>query len=201
MVSVGFLILIAVSFLSRGLNDFDDLGVLAGNLRSLFATYFFGHVYGFSDWFTAYTGNVASLNYDVSNYYFGYYTFTAVFEMFGSEKVVSAGVFDEYFVYKDLLDSNIYTIFRGMIMDFGLIGALLFMLLHGFFINIMYYLFLRRNRPILTVILVVFMLEYFYITFIISLLTWSIIPLTFVIAYLILKFNSYHFVYKPTVQE
>ncbi|TCD02748.1 O-antigen polymerase [Pedobacter psychroterrae] len=196
-----FLVLIAVSFLSRGLKDVDDFGVLLDNFRILFATYFFTHIYGFSDWFTAFTGGRAAFNYDTSHYYFGFYTFTAIFEFFGSNKVTSQGVYDEFFMYKDLLESNIYTIFRGMIMDFGIIGSLIFMLVNGFFLHLVFYVFLRRNRPVFTVVMVIFMVEYFYISFIISLLTWSIIPLTFLVCYLILKFNNYNFVLKPTVQK
>ena len=196
-----FIVLIAISFLSRGLKDIDDVGVLLSNLRILFATYFFTHIYGFSDWFTAYTGGRAAFNYDTSHYYFGFYTFTAIFEMFGSEKVTSQGVYDEFFMYTDLLESNIYTIFRGMIMDFGIFGSLVFMLLNGFVIHLTYYIFLRRNRPVFTVLIVIFMVEYFYISFIISLLTWSIIPFTFIVCYLILKFNNYDFVLKPTTQK
>lgn len=201
LVIFGFIVLIAISFLSRGLQDIDDIGILFSNLRILFATYFFTHIYGFSDWFTAYTGGRAAFNYDTSHYYFGFYTFTAIFEMFGSDKVTSQGVYDEFFMYTDLLESNIYTIFRGMIMDFGIFGALVFMLLNGFLIHLMYYIFLRRNRPVFTVVLVIFMVEYFYISFIISLLTWSIIPFTFIVCYLILKFNNYDFVLKPTTQK
>jgi oligosaccharide repeat unit polymerase len=201
IVSLFLIILLAVSFLSRGLQDIDDVGVLLSNLRILFATYFFGHIYGFSDWFTAYTGGLAAFNYDVSNYYFGFYTFTVIFEMFGSTKVTPAGVFEEYFVYKDLLDSNIYTIFRGMIMDFGLVGALVFMLVNGFVLHGIYYLFIRRNWPIIPVVILLFMLEYIHMSFIISLLTWAIIPLTFIACYLILKFNHYRFVLKSTTEE
>lgn len=199
---LGFVVLLVLSFLSRGgLMNIQDIGVLFSNLRILFATYFFTHVYAFSDWFTAYTGGNATYYYDTSNYYLGFYTFTAIFEFFGSTKVTPDGVFVEYYRYTDLLDSNIYTIFRGMIMDFGLFGALAFMVINGWVINFMYYVFLRRQRPVFTVIFVIFMLEYFYISFIISLLTWSIIPFTFVICYLILKFNSYDFVLKPAIKE
>ncbi|MES2417293.1 MAG: O-antigen polymerase [Bacteroidota bacterium] len=196
-----FIILLALSFLSRGLQGIDDTTVLLENFRILFSSYFFTHIYGFSDWFTAYTGGNAQFSYDVSNYHFGFYTLTAFFKMLGTDKVTSAGVYDEFFMYKELLESNIYTIFRGLIMDFGLLGALVFMLLNGYLLNLMYYIFLRRTRPIMTVVLMIFMVGYFYISFIISLLTWVIIPFTFLICYLILKFNSYNFVLKPTVQK
>lgn len=197
LVASGLMVLLAVSFLSRGgIQHISDLALLFDNLRILFATYFFGHLYGFSDWFTAYTGGKALFSYDTSHYYWGYYTFTTFFKLFGSAKVTSPGVFDEYFVYKDLLDSNIYTFFRGMIMDFGLPGAYAFMLLNGWVIHAAFYIFLRRKTPVFPAVFLIFMLEYFYISFIISLLTWNIIPLTFVVCYLILKFNHVQFVSK-----
>ncbi len=201
LVVVSFIVLLALSFLSRGLQEVNDTAVLLDNFRILFSSYFFTHVYGFSDWFTAYTGGDAKFSYDLSNYHMGFYTLTAFFKMLGTDKVTSAGVYDEFFTYKNLLESNIYTMFRGMIMDFGLLGALVFMLLNGYFINLIYYIFLRRVNPVMTVVLLIFTLGYFYISFIISLLTWVIIPFTFIICYLILKFNSYHFVIKPTTQE
>lgn len=193
--------LISVSFLSRGLNAIEDFGLLFYRLRGMFATYFFGHIYGFSDWFTAYTGGRASLVYDTSNYYFGFYTLTTFFKMFGVNKVTSAGVFDEYFIYGDVLDTNIYTMFRGLIMDFGMIGGLIFMLLNGFILNLVFYVFLQHRRPLLIIVVLIMMLEYFYMSFIISLLTWNIIPFTLLVCYLILKFNSYRFVFKPAVQK
>jgi len=200
-VSIGFIILLSLSFLSRGIQNLEDQGQTLEKLRGLFASYFFTHIYGFSDWFTAYTGGKTDLSYDTSNYYMGFYTLTAFFKMFGVSKVTSPGVFDEFFIYKELLESNIYTIFRGMIMDFGLLGALVFMLVNGFLLHLVYYLFLRRNRPVVLVLLVIFMLGYFYISFIISLLTWVIIPFTFLIMYIILKFNNYDFVFKGNFQK
>ncbi|WP_026897731.1 O-antigen polymerase [Daejeonella oryzae] len=197
--AVSLIILIGLSFISRGLQNIEDQGLLLTKLRGLFASYFFTHIYGFSEWFTAYTGGSTSINYDTSNYYMGFYTLTSFFKMLGAEKVTSPGVYDEFFVYKDLLESNIYTIFRGLIMDFGMPGSLVFMLVMGFLVHFVYYLFLRQSRPVLTVLLVIFMLGFFYMTFIISMLTWVIIPFTFLICYLILKFNNYDFVVKRTV--
>jgi oligosaccharide repeat unit polymerase len=201
LIILGLLILLSISFLSRGLEDVQDITILLSSLRSMFATYFFAHIYGFSDWFSAYIGGKTSMNYDTSHYYFGFYTLTAFFRMFGTDMVTSPGVYDEYYVYKDLLESNIYTIFRGMIMDFGLLGSFVFMLVNGYLMNMVFYIFLRKKRPVFTTIVVIFMLEHFYISFIISLLTWMIIPFTFLICYLILKLNNYSFVFKPAIQK
>lgn len=194
-VGLGLVILLVLSFLSRGdVNRISDIGFLFENLRVQFSIYFFGHVYAFSDWFTAYTGGVPTMHYDTTQYYLGFYTFMPLFEFFGYHKFIVDGVFDEYFVYKDLLESNIYTIFRGLIMDFGLLGTLVFMLVNGWLAHFLYHVFLRQQRPVFLVVFVVFMVEAFYISCFISLLTWAIIPISILAVYLLLKFNSYRFV-------
>ncbi len=186
--------LMALSFLARGFGKDDDVGLLLQTFGALFSTYFFGHVYAFSDWFTAYIGGIASQSYATETYFFGFYTLTSLVELVGYRMETPPGVYHEYYLYKNLIDTNIYTMFRGTILDFGILGAWVFMLVNGWIVHWVYQLFLMKKQPAFSLVFLIFMIEYFYISFIISLLTWSIIPFTFVLFALFIKFNHYRFV-------
>lgn len=189
-------ILISLSFLSRGLRGVTETTIILEKLRFLFASYFFGHLYNFSDWLDSYLGIRNKMNFDTSNYHLGYYTFTGIFKFFGSKKETPTGTFSEFNNHSDVMVSNIYTIFRGFIMDFGIIGAVFFIIINGFFIHLMYYIFLKQKRPVFASSILIFMLVYFYISFGVSLMTWNIILIVFFLLFVILLINNYKFVYK-----
>jgi hypothetical protein len=114
----------------------------------------------------------------------------ALFKALGSGKVVPAGVFDQYYSYGDLLTGNIYTMFRGLVLDFGLIGSVLFMLATGFLLHWAFHTMLLKSRPVLSVAVFVFMMGYFYNSYIISVLVWGNIYLVFVLLWIVLQINK-----------
>jgi oligosaccharide repeat unit polymerase len=193
------IILFIFSLMSRGLQDAKDISTFLEKLRFLLASYFFAHLFNLSEWITAYWDGFNNTRFDVSHYYYGFYTFTSIYRFFGYQKQTPDAVYDEYNVIQDQMESNVYTIFRGMIMDFGLFGTLLFIFLLGLAIHLCFYVFLKSRIPIISTALIIFMLVFFYYSFIISLLTWNIIPFVFILFIILLKFNSYSFVIKKTV--
>lgn len=85
----------------------------------------FAHVGPFSQWFERNFPDVGPLTY-------GRYTFSGPLQLVGMNKDrTTGGLYDG----SELLDSgestNIYTLFRGVLQDFGVVGALLFMMLFG----------------------------------------------------------------------
>lgn len=188
--------IITLSFMSRGLQDIHKVSLLLEKLRGLFASYFFAHLYDFSDWLDAYLGINCKMDYDTSHYYYGYLTFTTFFNKIGIHYDRTIGVYDEFNLSDGGMESNVYTIFRGLVMDFGLLGALIFILLLGFFLNYIYICFLHKKNPIIEIPIVIFMLAFFYQTFIISFFTWNIIPFIFILFTAILFINKYKFVIK-----
>ncbi len=191
-------VFLVIGFMSRGLYNITNFGVLLFSLRRLFASYMLTHLYAFSDWFSAYLGIPTDLNYDVSNNYFGFYTFYFIGKKIVPKEKLIHGVYGEYFKYQDIIKSNIYTVFRGLIMDFGIFGAFFFLFIMGLFTHLVFYIFLLRKRPVISTALIIFIIGYFYISFIVSLFTWDIIIFSFLFFVAVLFINRYKFVFKKS---
>ena len=191
--------LFVFSLLSRGLQDEKDVGGFLEKLRFLLASYFCAHLYTFSEWIVTYWDAFNNSKFDISHYYYGFYTFSSIFRFCGYVKETSDGVYIEYNDIQGQMESNVYTIFRGMVMDFGILGSLIFMFLFGLVLHFYFYLFLNNRKSFVPTTTVIFMLVGFYYSFIISVLTWNIVPFVFIIFTLLLKFNSYNFVLKKTI--
>jgi hypothetical protein len=58
-------------------------------------------------------------------YSWGAYTFASVFDTLGMGKDFPPGMFEESGYYGDVFQTNIFTVFRGLIYDFGVAGSLL----------------------------------------------------------------------------
>lgn len=187
---------IVSSFLSRGLYDY-DYDYVMGRLISYFSSYAFAHVYAFSDWFSFYIGSPHVMHYETYNdYFYGFYTFMSIFKFLGSSITVPPGVYDEYFQYNDLITTNIYTFFRGLILDFGILGSLCFMLILGTITSFSFYILLRSLRPYFSISFFATMAGFYYSSFIISVFIWNSIFFTFVIFAFILYLNRKLYIYK-----
>ncbi len=182
--------LIVVSFLSRGLYESDDSSFVVDRLLAYMASYSSGHLYGFSDWFSDLLRSRSVNYYAPYQHSYGFYTFMPVFKLLGSEKTVPLGIFDEYLTYGDTLSTNIYTIFRGLIMDFGVIGSVVYMLVTGWFFHASFYVLLTSRRPVISVAIFVFMLGYIYTTSLISILIWGTIYASFALLCVVLYAND-----------
>lgn len=188
-VFISLFIIMFVSFMTRGLYELDG-SELRSKLANLFYSYSFGHIYAFSDWFTFYLFGDAKGIYLSQYPTYGFYTFMAIFRAFGDQTIVPPGVFDEYFSYKNLFTTNIYTFFRGTVTDFGIIGSTVFFFCFGIMVNTSFYTLLSAKKPVWTIPIFAMMLGYFYTTFIISLFIWKSIFATIIVLTIILKFNN-----------
>jgi len=193
------IVLFIFSLMSRGLQEAKDVSGFLEKLRFLLASYFFAHLYNFSEWVTAFWDGFNNSKFDISHYYYGFYTFTSIYKLFGYKKVIPDGIFDEYNVTQEKMESNVYSIFRGMVMDFGIWGTILFVFLVGIVLHFCFYIFLNRRKPIVSTAITIFMLVVFYYSFAISVLTWNIVLFVFILFIILLKFNSYSFVFKKTI--
>ncbi|MDX1373886.1 MAG: O-antigen polymerase, partial [Nitrososphaeraceae archaeon] len=157
------------SFLSRGLYD-QDIDYIIQKLKMYLRSYAFAHLYAFSDWFGAYIGGESLMQFDDINNEseYGFYTFMAIFKALGSDKYVPPGVFDEYYAYKEVIKSNIYTMYRGVILDFGIIGSLVFSFALGFALNLVYFLICVLRSPLFFISVYIAMFGFYYTSFIIS---------------------------------
>ena len=121
---------------------------------------------------------------------YGFYTFAPLFKLMGSHRVLPLGIFDEDYSYGDLLITNIFTMFRGLIQDFGFIGTVLFMVATGMLLHWAFHAMLLKRMPVFTVAVFVFMIGCFYMSFGISLLIWNSIYVTFVFIWIVLQLNK-----------
>lgn len=150
------------------------------NVRS----YAFGHIFAFSDWFDHRfdPGEPSNVNVGPSKAYsdpehitYGFWTFLAIGKHFDRNYYDSLpdGYFDEYFLAKNILQTNIYTMFRGLIYDYTLAGSIVFMFLFGLVINLSFKaMLLRIWSPVPQALYIVYA-GYLYTSYIISLLIWN----------------------------
>lgn len=183
-----------ISFMSRGLYE-ESGDMLRERLSYYFYSYSFGHIYAFSDWFSYFVlGMDSMMNYIMpTSPYYGLYTFMYFFRLIGDNTYIPPGVFDEYYFYENLFSTNIYTIFRGNILDFGVIGSLFFWFLTGLVCNAIYYCLLSFKKPVTTIPLFIMMLGFFYTSFIISLLIWKSIFAGIILLGVIMKVNKLNY--------
>ena len=178
---------VITSFISR-------IGVDFNTLRFYIASYSSGHLYAFSDWFShryfeIYSGN----NYEQLNLEGGFYTFMAFFKAFGDSRNVPIGIYDEFFEIPGLLQTNIYTVFRGLISDFGLFGSLIFATFVGLVSNAVFYVLFANKHSPLAIVFFIYSVGFLYQTYIVSSLSWLSIPVSFFLTIFILLSNSFYF--------
>lgn len=182
--------IVVFSFMARGIDHTEDVYIILGALERYFVSYTSGHLYAFSDWFSNLTCALSDIHYDDEFGAGGFYTFMAIFKMFGSSRYVPPGVYEEYFSFEDILTSNIYTMFRGLIVDFGVVGSIVFMLAFGLFSHLIFFSQLTVRRPYLSTAFFPHLIGFFYTSFIISLLIWNSIYASFFAVAFILFVND-----------
>jgi oligosaccharide repeat unit polymerase len=138
--------LVLVSFVSRFAGfDLDNLGAIADPLLYDVRSYTLGQTYAFADFFSHTIGYPCATFYNDDFHSYGSYTFFPILDMLGIGKDATL-IYEESGWYKDLFETNIFTFFRGLIDDFGVVGSLLFMLVFGTFAHAVTYRILTRAR-------------------------------------------------------
>lgn len=158
---------ILVSFYSRGLSNYSNDYVI-WKLSSYFYSYSIAQVFAFSDWFSFYLGLEHSNNYKSLNSYFGTYTFHILQDFFNTGIVIPNELYTDYPTWGNFLKTNIFTMFRGLIIDFGLVGSLIFIFIIGFIFNLSYYLFINSSKNIISFSLLIFFYIFCYQSYIAS---------------------------------
>jgi oligosaccharide repeat unit polymerase len=139
-----------------------------------FRSYAFGHIYAFSDWFSHAFSSSSLFSYtDPGRLTWGFWTFMAFGKHLMPGYVVPSGYFNEYFRIEGVIQTNIYTMFRGLIYDFGPVGSLIFMAAAGWVSSVLYKRMLVTKAPPLAEAFYIFLAGYIYTSFLISLTTWK----------------------------
>ncbi|MEW6088367.1 MAG: O-antigen polymerase [bacterium] len=139
--------LVLISFISReGYFDSGNLSRTIGLLRFAITSYTLGEIYAFSDFFSFYVGmeSVSTFLDDFNS--FGYYTFASIFNTFGITRVFSPGIYMETGHFDNVFETNIFTIFRGLIYDFGGLGSFIFIFCFGLVVHAFFYRLLSRQN-------------------------------------------------------
>lgn len=187
---------VTISFLSRGLYEDSARVDLSASLYRNFVSYSSAHVYAFSDWFSWYIGSDSKLFYAREDVTGGFFTFMSIFKALGSTKVVPQGYFDEYFQYSWYLQTNIYTIFRGLITDFTIPGSFAFIYGLGFLSNSIFIRMVSNRNASWSIAYYIVFCGFVYTSFLISILVWSSMYPTFGIIGALLVINNERFARK-----
>lgn len=183
--------IVVLSFLVRDPSTSGEIEAIKTGLTRGLLSYSSAHMYAFADWFSHFLYNKSTLNYVDDFNAGGFHTFISVFKFFGSDKYIPEGYYEEYYQYKDVIQSNIYTIFRGLIYDFGLFGSLFFMLGFGVFSHASFLQLLISKNPVVSIAIFTHFIGFVYTSFIISQFVWNSIYVTFLLLCAILYVNNF----------
>lgn len=162
-------ILIIAMMLRIGEFNIDTLNIVFKK----FLIYAFGHMQAFDNWFNVMDKNVCT---------FGGYTFMAIFKNLGLIERIR-GVYEPV----EGVYSNVFTAYRGIIHDFGIIGSIFFIFVSGL-ISGYFYGHLKSKKKLKLISPVVVSSIYFFIfySFIISPWTYTSYSLVFLVFFLYL---------------
>ena len=189
--------IVTASFISRGLQDTnlqdpEDINFLKQHLTMQFASYSCAHVYAFSDWFAYTLGRQSQVHYQTDSVGYGAMTFAPIARALGDKRTFE----DEDYWYEDILRGNIYTMFQGLIKDFGVSGCLLFMFGFGLACHAAFYSLLVGRFPALSATMFIFCIVFMYSSYARSLFSWSSLYFTFVLVLVLLHWarnaSSHH---------
>ncbi|MFD1772530.1 O-antigen polymerase [Paenibacillus rhizophilus] len=172
LIVIFFLLLFIAMILRAGRYDAYMIEIL----KIKFVNYIFGSVFAFDYWFNS---------TDTTQLYFGARTFNAVTNILGTF-AREQGVY-KLFYSEGFYNTNVYTVFRGIIEDFGKIGGLIFMYTSGVIAGYSHRNILS-NKPS-AVCYAVLSANYFFIlySFIISPWSYTSLIAVFILMALVLK--------------
>lgn len=152
----------------------DSVAMRTSGMQFALRSYAFGHLFAFSDWAEHYFSNLGSQPYtDPPSMTWGYWTFMAIGKIVYPSYKLPPGYYSEYILYEGVLQSNIYTIFRGMVYDFGVLGSLLFMAAIGYIASFVYKRLLDRAIAPVSQAGYILLMGCIYSSYIFSPFTWN----------------------------
>lgn len=182
--------IITVSLLARGVYQSADAELVYYALKRYWISYSSAHLYAFSDWFSFYIGADHIQPYPVTQPSYGFFTITSIFRWMGDTRELAPGVYEEYYQLGEFLNSNIYTVFRGLIQDYGLAASQAVLLAYGAVSHLAFRTMLAKRFSPFSSSFFVTMMGAIYTSFIISLFIWDSVYATFVVVGLGIAINA-----------
>jgi oligosaccharide repeat unit polymerase len=186
-----FFPLVLISFISREhYGDLDDISKTIDVLVHAFASYALGQIYAFSDFFSYYIGMDSASIYNQDYYRMGAYTFTSIAEIFGANVDFPPGLYLETGRYGEIFETNVFTFFRGLILDFEIIGSLMLFFIFGLFSHVSFIGVLKLKNKILSNLLYMHIIVFLFMTYLISVFMARYMYINFAVLFMILYLNS-----------
>lgn len=150
-------------------------------VSSKFLDYLFGHIVAFDLWLTDSWNSILS-GFDFS---LGMMTFMGISKYLGYERV--DGIYQDIYGSGEL-SSNVFSYFRGLVMDYGLLGALIFMFFIGFIsrVAVEYIKWDKKGRTFNDTILLIVLSFCFY--YLVSVFSYTSYICAFILFYFCLLF-------------
>jgi len=190
---------VVVSIIARGNNLLGNIGIFNLLLHS-FNSYVLGSFLAFSDFFANYLGFPSLIDYEHHQQFWGRYTVKSIFDFLNMGSQFPVGIYSEQYKIDNLINTNIYTIFRGLIYDFGIFGSIVFIFLIGLVINGFFYRLLSDEQNIFAAVFFITSIVFILFTDLMSLFMARYTFLVFAFLYFVLKCNA--LIYKiPTFTQ
>jgi len=181
--------LLIVAFWIRVMYWVSGFNETAAKIAWYLYSYTCGHLYAFSDWFSAILGRESQQVYSKDFGAHGFYTFMGLFKALGDTRVAPPGVYAEYYVYENIIQSNIYTIFRGLVQDFGLYGSLFFWIIAGLVVHAVFEKLLLGRMQAVAISIFAHFVGFVYSAFIVSFFIWNSIYASLVVTAALFHIN------------
>lgn len=175
-----FVPILVISFMSRIGGNAEDVSAVFARLSLFFVSYSSGHLYAFSDWFSHRYFDDAMFSYGQPSFQVGFYTFMSLFQLAGDSRPVPIGIYSEFYDIPNVMQTNIYSMFRGLIIDFSLLGSLIFAFICGSGIYGCYYMLRLSSAPFVYVGLYSHFIMFAYQSYVASSFTWLSISVSIV---------------------
>ena len=193
-----FIIFLFVIFFSINSRTYQagEAGSLLQNadyIYNTFINYTMGQIYAFSDFLSVYLEIKDGNSYDedfVSN---GHYTFNGILTQIGYGQELPIGMYQESYNYNNRLSTNIFTAFRGIIEDFGMITGIFIMSLFGLISNVNHYFLLKNSAPYLSSAVYCIIVAYIFSSFLISFFSarWPLAVITILFVVFFIEQNKF----------
>lgn len=181
--SVGAVFFLGILFLSMMFRIGRLDGRTAEVVSQKYVAYSMGHLPAFDNWYDSY--NEISFPHT-----YGAKTFYGVSNYLGILKR-KQGLFSEFtIINKEGGGTNVYSIFRLLVEDFGTVGCCVFMLLVGFFMQYVYKLLCAGVFPYLSVVLLSMIYFTIFWSFATSIFVYTSYIVMFVLFYFLVRITS-----------
>jgi oligosaccharide repeat unit polymerase len=178
--------LLFYAFFVRGLQDSESNEYIKNSISESILAYSSGHIYAFGDWFYYRYQAPSKIHYREEEFRAGFLTFNGLFKFTDEAKELPAGFYDEYYKPTGTWETNVYSVFRGLISDFGLYGSMLFFLFLGTVMKVVFTK-MRDSFCVYSFSLYAVFVGFSYQSFVISSFSWLLNFLVPVVLFLILK--------------